>query len=56
MIFLIADVYSTGANDIYVVKDELGKQVLLPGIPDVLKDVDLEKGRIIVHLIAGLEV
>ena len=52
----VDDIFNTGSNDIYVVKDELGKQILLPGIPDVLKDVDLEKGRITVHLIAGLEI
>lgn len=50
----VDDIYNTGANDIYVVKDELGKQVLLPGIPEVLKEVDLEKGKITVHLIQGL--
>ena len=50
----VDDIFNTGSNDIYVVKDELGKQVLLPGIPDVLKDVDLEKGKITVHLIPGL--
>ena len=50
----VDDIFNTGSNDIYVVKDELGKQVLLPGIPDVLKEVDLEKGKIIVHLLKGL--
>ena len=43
-----------GSNDIYVVKNELGKQILLPGIPDVLKNVNLEEGKITVHLIKGL--
>ena len=50
----VDDIFNTGSNDIYVVKDEMGKQILLPGIPDVLKNVDLEKGKIIVHLIPGL--
>ena len=50
----VDDICNTGANDIYVVKDELGKQVLLPGIKDVIKEVDLESGKIIVHLIPGL--
>lgn len=50
----VDDIFNTGSNDIYVVKDEMGKQILLPGIPDVLKNVDLEKGRITVHLIPGL--
>ena len=50
----VDDIFNTGSNDIYVVKDGKGKQVLLPGIPEVLKNVDLEKGRITVHLIPGL--
>ena len=50
----VDDIFNTGSNDIYVVKDEMGKQILLPGIPEVLKNVDLERGRITVHLIPGL--
>ena len=50
----IDDIFNTGSNDIYVVKDELGKQILLPGLPEVLKQVDLESGKIIFHLIPGL--
>ena len=50
----VDDIFNTGSNDIYVVKDGKGKQILLPGIPEVLKNVDLEKGRITVHLIPGL--
>ena len=49
----VDDIYNTGANDIYVVKDELGKTVLLPGIKDVIKQVILDE-KIIVHLIPGL--
>lgn len=50
----VDDIYSTGANDIYVVKDEMGKQKLLPGIDEVIKKTNLEEGKIIVHLIEGL--
>ena len=50
----VDDIFNTGSNDIYVVKDGKGKQILLPGIPDVIKNVDLESGKIIVHLILGL--
>ena len=49
----VEDIYNTGSKDIYVVKDELGKQVLLPGIDEVIKEVKLDD-RIIVHLIPGL--
>ncbi len=51
----VDDIYSTGANDIYVVKDDLGKQKLLPGIKEVIQETNLEEGKIIVHLIEGLE-
>ena len=50
----VDDIYNTGSNDIYVVKDELGKQILLPGIKEVIKDVQIENSKIIVHLIPGL--
>lgn len=50
----VDDIFRTGANDVYVIKDEKGKQLLLPGIPDVIKEIDLEKEIIIVHLLKGL--
>lgn len=50
----VDDIFRTGANDVYVVKNENGKQLLLPGIPDVIKEIDLEKEKIIVHLLKGL--
>ena len=50
----VDDIYNTGSNDIYVVKDELGKQILLPAIKDVLKEIDLDNEKITVHIIKGL--
>ena len=50
----VDDIFNTGSNDIYVVKNELGKEILLPGIPEVLKKVDLDNKKITVHLIPGL--
>lgn len=51
---ILDDIYNTGSNDIYVVKNELGKSILLPGIQDVIKEVDIENKKIIVHLLKGL--
>ena len=50
----LVDVFPTGSNDVYVVKDDLGKQILLPAIGDVIKFVDVQNKKMIVHLIEGL--
>lgn len=50
----LEDIFNTGSNDIYVVKDKQGKQILLPAIQDVIKQIDIENQKIIVHLLPGL--
>ncbi len=50
----IIDVYPTGSNDIYVVKNEQGKQILLPAIGQVVKKVDVPNKKMTVHLMKGL--
>lgn len=48
------DVLVTGANDVYVVTREDGTEVLLPAIKQCVKSVDMEQGRITVHIMDGL--
>jgi 16S rRNA processing protein RimM len=50
----LTDIISTGANDVYVVTGEDGKEVLLPAIKDVILRYDLPNGEIKVHIIEGL--
>ena len=50
----VDDIYNTGSNDIYVVKDDMGKQILLPSIKEVILDIDIEKQIVTVHLLDGL--
>jgi len=50
----VEDIYNSGANDIYLIKSEDGKQILLPGTKEVIKQIDLEQERITVHIIKGL--
>ena len=50
----ITDVFPTGSNDVYVVKTEEGKQILLPAIKDVVKEVNLSENKMIINLIEGL--
>ena len=50
----ISDVLRTGANDVYEVKREGAKDLLIPVIESVVKDVDIEGGKVVVHLMEGL--
>src|SRR5215204_5588771 len=50
----LVEVLETGANDVYVVRDEAGKELLLPAIPSVLLDLDAGRGLLKVHLLEGL--
>ena len=49
----IANILPTGSNDAYVVHGEHG-ELLIPAIEDVVKSVELDKGRVIVELMEGL--
>ena len=51
----ISDVINTGANDIYVVKREGKRDMLIPVIDEVVKKVDLENKKVTVELMEGLE-
>lgn len=52
----VEDVLFTGANDVYIVKtaDEPSREILLPAIGDVIKQVDLAQGIMVVELLPGL--
>lgn len=48
------DIFNYGSSDIYEVKNELGKQLLLPAISDVIKEINLQERKIVVHILEGL--
>ncbi len=50
----VQEVLVTGSNDVYVVKSQAGEEILLPAVSQVIKQVDLSAGRMLVHLIDGL--
>ena len=50
----LEDIFNAGSSDIYVVKTEEGKQILLPAISEVIKEINLKENKIIVHLLEGL--
>lgn len=51
---ILKNVIRTGANDVYEVEREGGKDVLIPAIRPCIRAVDVEKGRMDVHLLEGL--
>lgn len=46
--------WETGAADVLVVEDETGREVLLPAAADLLREVDVERGRIVIEVPEGL--
>ena len=50
----VDDIFSTKSNDVYVIKNELGVNRLLPGTDEVIKNIDLDNKKIVVNLIKGL--
>lgn len=51
----LTDVLPTGSNDVYVVKREEKRDLLIPVIDGVVLDVDINNKKIIVRLMEGLE-
>ena len=50
----LEDVMQTGANDVYQIVTEEGKEILIPAIRQCILDVDIESGNMKVHLLEGL--
>jgi 16S rRNA processing protein RimM len=50
----LVEIIETGANNVYVVKDGSGRELLLPAIPSVILDLDAERRLMRVHLLEGL--
>ncbi len=50
----LVDILETGANDVYVVESDSGQETLLPAIPEVVLDVDLDSAQMKVYLLPGL--
>ena len=49
----ITDIMSTASNDVYIVEGKQG-EILIPAIEDVVKSIDLKKGKMVIEAIEGL--
>lgn len=50
----ITDIIVTGSNDVYSIKASDGKQVLIPAIKDVIKQIDLIRRTMYIDPLPGL--
>lgn len=51
----VKDVMETGANDVYIIEKEDGKELLLPAIKECILKVDIPNERMEVYILPGLE-
>ncbi|GAB4494269.1 MAG: ribosome maturation factor RimM [Anaerolineales bacterium] len=51
---VVCEILETGANDVYVVKNPAGRELLLPALKQVVLGIDLERNLMKVHLLPGL--
>jgi len=51
---VLCDVSQTGANDVWHIRTDAGKEILIPVIDDVVKAVDVVAGRIEIVPLPGL--
>lgn len=51
---VITEILETGANDVWVVKPQTGKEQYIPYIEDVIKEIDIDEKRVIIELMEGL--
>lgn len=51
---VLTDVIETGANDVYEIRMENGKSVLVPAIKECILSVDVENRKMVIHLMDGL--
>jgi 16S rRNA processing protein RimM len=49
----LTGVLETGANNVFVIQGEQG-EILLPDIPEVIREINFETGLMTVHLLPGL--
>lgn len=50
----VSEILQNGPTDVYIIKTDEGKELLFPAIPEVLKSIDVDGGRIEIVPLKGL--
>ena len=51
---VLTDIMETGANDVYVISLNDGRELLLPNISECVLDIDLDNNTMKIHILDGL--
>ena len=51
---IVKDILETGANNVFVIGTEDGREVLFPSIPECIRSIDVEKKEIVAYSMPGL--
>jgi 16S rRNA processing protein RimM len=54
MLGKVTEILATGANDVYVVRAQTGPEILIPAVDEFVRNIDLERGELRVHVTPGL--
>lgn len=54
LIGCVSDIFPTGANDVYVIKRDGEKDILVPAVRHFVREINLASGYIVFHLEEGL--
>jgi len=50
----VEDVITTGSNDVYAVKAAVGKSIYIPAIREVIKEINIKEGYVLIEMPKGL--
>ncbi len=50
----VEEVITTGSNDVYAVKPPVGRSIYIPAIKDVVKEINVKEGYILIEMPKGL--
>lgn len=51
----VKEVFPTGSSYVYTIKRQGEKDMLIPAIPEVVLQVDIDEGKMVIHIIEGLD-
>ncbi len=51
---IVKDILETGANNVFVIGTEDGREVLFPSIPECIRSINVEKKEIVAYIMPGL--